>query len=100
MSIPYVLLDDPQYGEAVQVAPFIRRVIAKNPSKFTYHGTGTYIVGSGDVAVIDPGPISDSHREALIARFRADGYELPLDGDGWGKHPRLEVPSTPDCVRG
>jgi arylsulfatase A-like enzyme len=37
------------------------------------------------------------HREALIARFRADGYELPLDGDGWRKHPRLEVPSTPDA---
>ena len=34
----------------------MRRVIAKNPSKFTYHGTGTYIVGDGEVAVIDPGP--------------------------------------------
>ena len=65
MSIPYVTLDDPQYGQAVSVAPLIRRVIAKNPSKFTYHGTGTYIVGQGDVAVIDPGPISESHQEAL-----------------------------------
>ena len=71
MSIPYVTLDDPRYGEAVQVAPLIRRVIARNPSKFTYHGTGSYIVGGSepgsDVAVIDPGPISDSHREALSA---------------------------------
>lgn len=71
MTIPYVTLDDPRYGEPVQVAPMIRRVIARNPSKFTYHGTGTYIVGSdkpgGDVAVIDPGPISDSHRAALTA---------------------------------
>ena len=67
MSIPYVTLDDPQYGEAVQVAPLIRRVIARNPSKFTYQGSGTYIIGSGDVAVIDPGPISESHREALTA---------------------------------
>jgi glyoxylase-like metal-dependent hydrolase (beta-lactamase superfamily II) len=56
VSIPFVTLDDPRYGEAVQVAPLVRRVIAKNPSKFTYHGTGTYIVGQGDVAVIDPGP--------------------------------------------
>jgi glyoxylase-like metal-dependent hydrolase (beta-lactamase superfamily II) len=43
----------------------IRRVIAENPSKYTYHGTGTYIVGHGDVAVIDPGPRNDAHRDAL-----------------------------------
>ncbi|MDP2290287.1 MAG: MBL fold metallo-hydrolase [Actinomycetota bacterium] len=67
MSIPFVTLDDPRYGEVVQVSPLIRRVIANNPSKFTYHGTGTYIVGSGDVAVVDPGPALDSHRDALIA---------------------------------
>lgn len=67
MSIPFVTLDDPRYGEVVQVSPLIRRVVANNPSKFTYHGTGTYIVGSGDVAVIDPGPALDSHRDALIA---------------------------------
>ena len=45
-AIPFVTLDDPRYGEAVQVAPLVRRVIANNPSKFTYHGTGTYIVGA------------------------------------------------------
>lgn len=67
MSIPFVTLADPRYGEVVQVAPLIRRVIANNPSKFTYHGTGTYIVGEGDVAVIDPGPALDSHRDALTA---------------------------------
>ena len=65
MSIPYVTLDDPQYGTVVQVSPLIRRVIAKNPSKFTYLGTGTYIIGHGDVAVIDPGPDFEPHREAL-----------------------------------
>ena len=51
-AIPFVTLDDPRYGEAVQVAPYIQRVIANNPSKFTYHGTGTYIIGnSGTHAV-------------------------------------------------
>lgn len=60
------------YGVAQQVAPLVRRVIAENPSKFTYHGTGTYIVGgdrhgTGDVVVIDPGPSLDSHRDALAA---------------------------------
>jgi glyoxylase-like metal-dependent hydrolase (beta-lactamase superfamily II) len=60
-------LDDVQYGQAEQVSPLIRRVIAENPSKFTYRGTGTYILGHGDVVVIDPGPRLDSHREALAA---------------------------------
>jgi glyoxylase-like metal-dependent hydrolase (beta-lactamase superfamily II) len=58
-------IDDAQYGVAEQVSPLIRRVIAENPSKFTYRGTGTYIVGHGNVAVIDPGPRLDSHREAI-----------------------------------
>ena len=57
------------YGSSQPVAALVRRVIAENPSKFTYHGTGTYIVGrdGGDVAVIDPGPRLDSHRDALAA---------------------------------
>ena len=71
-QIPFVTLDDPRYGEVVQVSPLIRRVIAENPSKFTYHGTGTYIVGHGDVVVIDPGPLLDSHREALAAALRGE----------------------------
>ena len=70
MSIPYVTLDDPQYGEAVQVSPLVQRVIAKNPSKFTYLGTGTYIIGDQQVAVIDPGPLFDPHRDALEAALR------------------------------
>ncbi len=55
------------YGAAQEIAPLVRRVIAENPSKFTYHGTGTYIVGGRDVVVIDPGPQLDSHRDALHA---------------------------------
>lgn len=58
-------LDDVVYGRVEQVSPLIRRVVAENPSKFTYRGTGTYIVGHGDVVVIDPGPQLDSHRDAL-----------------------------------
>ncbi len=65
--IPFVSLDAPRYGEVVQVSPLVRRVIANNPSKFTYHGTGTYIIGHDDVAVVDPGPLLDDHRDALAA---------------------------------
>ena len=56
-----------EYGVADQVSPLIRRVIARNPSAFTFHGTGTYIVGHGQVAVIDPGPLDDDHVAALMA---------------------------------
>ncbi len=66
-AIPFVTLGEPRYGLAVPVSPLVRRVIANNPSKYTYLGTGTYIVGTGDVAVIDPGPQLDDHREALAA---------------------------------
>jgi len=58
-------IDDAPYATAQQISPLIRRVIAENPSKFTYRGTGTYIIGTHDVVVIDPGPRLDSHRDAL-----------------------------------
>ena len=55
------------YGLAEQVAPGVRRVLARNPSPFSYTGTQTYIVGDGaDVAVIDPGPIVEEHLDALV----------------------------------
>jgi len=65
-------LDGVEYGAVEQVSPLIRRVIANNPSKFTYRGTGTYIVGHGDVVVIDPGPRLDSHRDALAAALAGE----------------------------
>jgi len=42
-----------EYGFVEQVSPLIRRIVASNPSAFTFHGTGTYIVGHGSVAVVD-----------------------------------------------
>ena len=56
---------DPVYGAVEEVSPLIRRIVAKNPSPFTFTGTGTYIVGHGKVAVIDPGPDLESHVSAL-----------------------------------
>ena len=63
--IPFVRSMDFEYGRVDQVSPLIRRVIAKNPSPYTFHGTGTYIIGQGEVAVIDPGPLLDDHLRAL-----------------------------------
>ncbi len=65
--IPYVREIDFEYGRVDQVSPLIRRVIANNPGPFTYVGTGTYIVGHGEVAVIDPGPDLAEHLDAVLA---------------------------------
>lgn len=65
--IPFVRDIQFEYGACDQVSPMIRRVVAANPGPFTYKGTGTYIVGRGEVAVIDPGPAMDDHLEALLA---------------------------------
>ena len=65
--IPYVREIDFEYGRVDQVSPLIRRVIANNPGPFTYVGTGTYIVGHGEVAVIDPGPDIAEHLDAILA---------------------------------
>jgi len=113
MPIPFVpALENVQYGSCEQVSPLIRRVIANNPSKFTYRGTGTYIVGNGDVVVIDPGPILGSHRTALenalqgervvgivathchgdhspLAQWMKETYGAPTYA--FGPHPHYEV---------
>lgn len=65
--IPFVREVKFEYGVVDRLTPLIRRVVAKNPGPFTYLGTGTYIVGNGEVAVIDPGPDMDDHLEAILA---------------------------------
>ena len=64
--IPFVREFDYAYGRVDQLSPLIRRVIANNPGPFTFTGTGTYIVGHGEVAVVDPGPLDDAHLDALV----------------------------------
>jgi len=55
-------------GVAEQIEPLVRRVLAPNPSPYTYTGTQTYIVGTEDkVAVIDPGPAEPAHIDAILA---------------------------------
>jgi hypothetical protein len=49
------------YGIAEQVAPGVRRVTCRNPSAMTFTGTRSYLVGQGEVALIDPGPSSREH---------------------------------------
>jgi glyoxylase-like metal-dependent hydrolase (beta-lactamase superfamily II) len=60
--------DSAAYGRLEARSPLVRRLLAKNPSPFTYTGTGTFVVGQpgGTVAVIDPGPDDPAHIRALI----------------------------------
>lgn len=53
------------YGKLEQVEPGIARLLAHNPSAFTYYGTQTYLAGASEVAVIDPGPDLPEHLDAL-----------------------------------
>ncbi len=65
---------EPPPRALTQVSPLVRRLVAPNPSPFTFNGTCTYIVGQGKVAIVDPGPDDDSHLSALLAA--ADGERV------------------------
>jgi glyoxylase-like metal-dependent hydrolase (beta-lactamase superfamily II) len=57
-----------EYGHAHRLSPLVQRVVARNPGRFTWTGTGTMLVGDAhDVAVIDPGPDCEDHLAALEA---------------------------------
>jgi glyoxylase-like metal-dependent hydrolase (beta-lactamase superfamily II) len=71
-AMPFNRELDFQYAELAQVAPGLRRIVARNPSPFTFHGTGTYVVGEGNVAVIDPGPDLAEHVDALLTALRGE----------------------------
>lgn len=72
MTIPFSKDLAFEYGVAHRVAPKIRRIVAKNPSPFTLYGTGTYIVGEGEVAAIDPGPDDPAHIDAIVAELAGE----------------------------
>lgn len=58
--------DAANWGKLVRRTPLVRRLLAHNPSAFTFTGTGTFVVGNGVVAVIDPGPADPVHIKALL----------------------------------
>lgn len=66
MPVQYRTEASVEYGVLVEVAPNVRRIVARNPSPFTYHGTGTFVIGRGNVMVVDPGPLLQAHVDALL----------------------------------
>ena len=61
---------DPPVGVAQELADGLRRIVAPNPSPMTYRGTNTYLIGTRDLAVIDPGPADQQHLTAIENALR------------------------------
>lgn len=59
------------YGEAVRIAPRVRRITAPNAGVMTGPGTNSYLVGESELALVDPGPAIDEHIEAIVTQFGA-----------------------------
>jgi len=57
-------------GRVEEVAPGVRRMLCDNPSPFTFKGTVSYIIGRGQVAIVDPGPDDENHIAALLDAVR------------------------------
>lgn len=72
-DIPLIKDFDFAYGVPMRLSPLVTRVIARNPGPYTYTGSGTYIVGTGEgsrgstLAIIDPGPDLPEHMDAVTA---------------------------------
>lgn len=59
-------MEEPPTGIAIALEPLVTRVLAPNASPYTYTGTQTHIVGTHDLAIIDPGPADAAHHAALL----------------------------------
>ena len=66
MDVPFNLAP-PETARLEEVAPGIRRLVAGNAGPFTFTGTCTYLVGTSDLAIIDPGPEDGAHFARLLA---------------------------------
>jgi glyoxylase-like metal-dependent hydrolase (beta-lactamase superfamily II) len=66
-ELSFDLAFSPEPERALDMSPLVRRIVAANSGPFTFKGTCSYIVGRGEVAVIDPGPADESHAAQILA---------------------------------
>ena len=71
-DIPFDRSFDLPAGRVDEVMPGLRRLLADNPSPFTYKGTVSYIIGRGRVAILDPGPEDEPHIAKLLEAVRGE----------------------------
>ncbi|WP_194744377.1 MBL fold metallo-hydrolase [Thermaurantiacus tibetensis] len=91
------LVAEAPYGRAEPLSPLVRRVLARNPSPFTFTGTGTYIVGRGEVAVIDPGPADAAHIAAILEATKGETIAAMLVTHTHLDHSPGAVPLKAAC---
>lgn len=94
--MPFFKESVPERAAPVEVAPGIRRVVADNPSKMTYHGTNSYLVDTPEgIFVIDPGPVEDEgHFAALLELLEKKPGGIIVShhhSDHFGAVPRLKA---------
>jgi glyoxylase-like metal-dependent hydrolase (beta-lactamase superfamily II) len=77
-DIPFSREDAAVPGRPEQLSPLIRRVLCDNPGPFTFKGTVTYIIGTGRVAIVDPGPDNADHIAAVLEAVKGETVEAIL----------------------
>jgi glyoxylase-like metal-dependent hydrolase (beta-lactamase superfamily II) len=80
---------DARPGQVEQLSPLVRRILCGNPGPYTFTGTSTFIVGRGQVAVIDPGPDDDAHLAALLAALSGESVSHILVTHSHADHSSL-----------
>ena len=94
VEIPYRRDFAFEYGRLEPVAPGVRRIVARNPGPFTFKGTGTYVVGEGEVAVIDPGPDLPSTSRRCWRASPANGSRT-----SWSRIRTATIRRPPSAVK-
>lgn len=84
--LEFVTEETPDYGVSATVSPLLRRIVCRNPSKFTGHGTGTFVIGHGTVAVVDPGPVDEEHLAAIRRAVAGERVDYVLVTHTHGDH--------------
>ena len=77
-DIPFNREDAAVAGQVEQLSPLVRRILCDNPGPFTFKGTVTYVVGTGRVAIIDPGPDDPRHVAAVLEAVKGETVEAIL----------------------
>lgn len=73
---PFDRTHAPSIGAVERLGPRLRAITAPNGSAMTFTGTRSFILGAGDVALIDPGPDDPAHLEAIRAALRESGDRI------------------------
>ena len=63
-------------GKVTEISPLTKRIVAPNPGMMTGPGTNTYLIGTKELAVIDPGPLIDTHIDAIVDAAKNSGSKI------------------------